>query len=278
MAGAFDNWDDLRSSVNQLEKSISGSKATHINTQSLKDAAKRLVQRYFRVVRPELEGIGIDEAELTAADSEMQALLGLANSRNRKSSYVAVLRNARTQFDELELARELRLGQMRAHTPVQSAVETQILEILSQLVPSAGLSYQQALNDLQEERRVSFRGTANELREAMRETLDHLAPDGDVKASNDFKLTKGQTKPTQKQKVRYILRSRGVSGTARQTPEATASLVDELTASVTRASFERGNLSAHIASTEQEVRQLKMYVDSVLAELLEIHASTETAA
>lgn len=269
---SLDSWDALRNSVTQLQKSISESNATHINTQSLKDAAKRLVQQYFRAVRPELEGIGVDEAKLTAADSEMQALLGLANSRNRKSSYVAILRNVRTQFDELELARELRLGQARARTPVQSTVETQILATLSKLVPSAGLSYQQALNDLQEERRVSFRGTANELRETMRETLDHLAPDEDVESSDGFKLAKNHTKPTQKQKVRYILRSRGISGTARQTPEATASLVDELTASVTRASFERGNLSAHIASTGQEVRQLKMYVDSVLAELLEIHA------
>ncbi|HEY7949529.1 MAG TPA: hypothetical protein VID51_01710 [Solirubrobacterales bacterium] len=269
---ALDSWEDLRSSVNQLQKAISRSSATHINTQSLKEAAKRLVQQYFRVVRPDLEGIGIDESELSGADAEMQALLGLAASRNRKSSYVAVIRNVRTQFDELEPARELRLGQARTETSVRSIVETQILETLRQLVPSAGLSYQQALNDLQDETRVSFRGTANELREALRETLDHLAPDGDVEASGGFKLEKNRTKPTQKQKVRYILRSRGVSGTARQTPEAAASLVDELTASVTRASFERGNLSAHIASTEQEVRQLKMYVDSVLAELLEIHA------
>jgi hypothetical protein len=269
--GALDSWEEFRALVDALEKGVSKSRATHIDTQTLKESGKRLVQQYFRVVRPELEEIGFDERSLTAADSEMQALLGLANSRNRKSSYLAVLRNIRSLFDEIELARELRLGQARSRVPIQSSIETQILEILRQLVPSAGLSYQQALNDLQDQKRVSFRGTANELRETLRETLDHLAPDKDVEASDGFKLEKGRQKPTQKQKVRYILRSRGVSGTARQTPESSASLVDELTASVTRASFERGNLSAHIASTEQEVRRLKMYVDSVLADLLEIH-------
>jgi Endonuclease/Exonuclease/phosphatase family len=55
-------------------------------------------------------------------------------------------------------------------------------------------------------------------------------------------------------------------------PEETANLVEERTAAVTRASFERGNLSSHVVSSGNEVRQLKMYVDSVLAELLEIHA------
>lgn len=193
--GDLDNWEELRSSVDSLEKAVAKSRATHINTQSLKEAAKHLVQQYFRIVRPELAGIDLSDSALGAADYEMQALLGLANSRNRKSSYLAVLRNVRSQFDELELARELRLGQTRSQTPIQSGIETQVLETLGQLVPSAGLSYQQALIDLQDQKRVSFRGTANELREALRETLDHLAPDNDVEAADGFKLEKSVRSP-----------------------------------------------------------------------------------
>jgi hypothetical protein len=273
MAGvAMDNWEEFRSAGDDLEKVLSRTKATHVNTKSLKEGAKRLVQQYFRMVRPDLVSIGVDEEALAPADAEMQALLLLANSRNRRSSYLSTIRNIRSLFDELELVREIRLGQVRSQVPSRSAIETQIFNTLRKLVPSAALSYEQALQDLQDDRRVSYRGTANELREALRETLDHLAPDADVEASDGFKLEKNQTKPTQKQKVRYVLRSRGVSKTALKTPEATASLVDERTVSVTRASYERGNLSAHIASTGQEVRQLKMYVDSVLGELLEIHA------
>src|SRR5437868_3521511 len=102
-----DSWEELRRSVDELEKSVGRSRATHINTQALKDAAKGLVQRYFRVVRPELERIGVDERALVGADLEMQALLGLANTRNRKSSYSAVLKNARSRLDELELLREI---------------------------------------------------------------------------------------------------------------------------------------------------------------------------
>ncbi len=271
MAGDLDSWEELRDSIAELEKTVARSRATHVNTKAQKDSAKRFVQRYFRTARPELQRIGLEDGALSAADLEMQALLNLANGRNRKSSYVAVLKNLRARFDEMEVERELLLGQAQAELPRHSAAETSILETLTKLVPTAALSYQQALRDLHDAARVSYRGTANELRESLRETLDHLAPDKDVEASDGFKVDPGRSKPTQKQKVRYILRSRGVSATARKTPESSASLIDELTASVTRASFERGNLSAHIASTEREVRQLKMYVDSVLAELLEIH-------
>jgi hypothetical protein len=266
-----DSWDELRRSVDELDKAVGRSRATHINTQAVKDDAKGLVQRYFRVVRPELEQMGVDEGALVGADLEMQALLGLANARNRKSSYGAVLKNARARFDELEVLREMRLGQTRVEAPVHSETELRLLETLQRLVPTAALSYQQALNDLKEPARLSFRGTANELREVMRETLDHLAPDSAVEADSGFKLEKGQTKPTQKQKVRYVLRSRGIGRTGRQAPEDTASLIDELTAKITRGSFQRTNLSTHIAGEAKEARQLKMWVDTVLAELLEIH-------
>jgi hypothetical protein len=91
-------------------------------------------------------------------------------------------------------------------------------------------------------------------------------------AAPGFFLEADQTLPTQRQKVHYILRSRELPSAARRVPEETVSLIEELTGAVARASYTRTSLSAHIASTEHEVRQLKMYVDSVLAELLQVHA------
>lgn len=269
-----DSWEELRRSFEDLQKRIDRSKAVNVNTNALREAAKAVVQQYFRRVRSDLQALDIEATELDGLDGEMQVLLGLANGRNAKRRYVATLRKIRTSLDNLEVSRELHLGQSVSEgtsSGPESPVEARIAEILAELVPSAGLSYKQALRDLQSPDRMSYRGTANELREALRETLDHLAPDNDVESSHGFKLERSQSKPTQKQKVRYILRSRELKETARKAPEASASLVDELTASVTRASYERGSLSAHIASSARDVRQLKMYVDSVLAELLEIH-------
>jgi hypothetical protein len=97
-------------------------------------------------------------------------------------------------------------------------------------------------------------GTANELREALREVIDHLAPDEEILRVSGFKLERGQTKPTHKQKVRHILRSRDVPATARKAPEETTTLVEELTASVARASYQRTSVSTHIVTARAEVR------------------------
>lgn len=267
-----DDWQPLRQTCEELQEAISRSKATKVNAQSLRGKAREVVQLYFRSARPELSSLGISESDLSPLDLEMHGLLSLSNASNRKSSYLTLLRKLRPVLDSLEVAREMRLGQSSgSRSALAGDLERRILMTLEGMVPSAALSYEQALRDLADSSRVSYRGTANELREALRESLDHMAPDVTVEGSDGFKLEKGHTKPTQKQKVRHILSSRGLNRTARKAPESSALLVDELTATVTRASFDHGNLSAHISSSKNEVRRMKGYVDGVLADLLEIH-------
>jgi len=120
--------------------------------------------------------------------------------------------------------------------------------------------------------RRSYRGVAHELRETLREILDYLAPDVDVMAEAGFTLEKGTTRPTQRQKALHVLRKRRLSREAMRAPELAVSMVDELGAAIARSAYTRGSMSAHGVGSAQEVRQLKMYVDAVLAELLEIHA------
>jgi hypothetical protein len=270
-----ETWPSFVELLEGAERAIARVKAVNVNAAGPRTTARELVQEYFRRTRPDLIALGATEDEVAAMDGDMQSLLMLANGRNAKTSYRRILGNIRKQAQRLELAREYYLGEQR-HADVGSRVvaagtEARILATLRDLAPTAALSYEQAFRDLAATDRVSYRGTANELREALRETIDRLAPDAEVMKAKGFKLEKNQTKPTQKQKVRHILRSRQVSTTARKTPEESVLLVEELTASVARASSERSSLSTHIASTEREVRQLKMYVDSVLAELLQVH-------
>lgn len=270
-----DAWDAFVEQVRTVDARIAGLSAVHVNVMAPRDAVKNVVQKYFREVRPSLSALGIEEDYLAPVDADMQRLLGLANGRNKRTSYVHYLRSVRRGLQELELAREFRLGQRQAVTrpPARSTIERSIIETLEKLAPPAALSYQQALQDLDGVDRWSYRGTAAELRECLREVLDHLAPDEQVQAAKGFQLERGRDKPTQKQKVRHILRTRGVPRNALRAPEDSARLVEELTASLTRSTYERGSISAHIAAARTEISQLKMYVDSVLAELLEIHAN-----
>lgn len=272
-----DTWQSLLASLTELERAITRVSAVNVNTPAARGSARSLIQGYFREARPDLTALGMTEVDLESLDEQMQRLLRLANGRNAKSSYTRLVRDMRRNVQKIELVREYRLGERRhgdgsSRTVLVSDVEMKIIATLKKLVPSAALSYEQALRDLAgSTARLSFRGAAVELREALRETLDHLAPDEDVMKASGFKLERDRTAPTQKQKVRFILRSRRVPEGARKAPEDSVSLIEELTGSLARASYDRGSLATHVASTEHEVRQLKMYVDSVLAELLQVH-------
>jgi hypothetical protein len=274
-----DGWQSFIDLLSSVERAVGRVSAVNVNAATARAAAKSLTQEYFRRTRPDLQELGISAEELDVTDARMQYLLQLANGRNPKRTYMRVLRDLRREAQKLELAREYRLGEQRrgdepaaaGATLLVGEVEAKILATLESLIPAAALSYKQALRDLAATDRVSYRGTANELRETLRETVDRLAPDEEVMAATGFKLERDQTKPTQKQKVRHVLRSRKLSKTARKTPEDSVSLVEELTGSLARSSYERSSLSAHVASSQREVRQLKMYVDSVLAELLQVH-------
>jgi hypothetical protein len=144
-------------------------------------------------------------------------------------------------------------------------------ELISKLnahVPSAALSYKQAILDLSDDNRVSFRGPALELREALREILDHLAPDIDVTAVPGYQHEKDRTGPTTKQKVRFIMKKKGKQSSS-DTPERTVTTFEEAIAGLTRAVYDLSSKATHIAGERQTVVQLRRYVVVILHDILE---------
>jgi hypothetical protein len=158
-----------------------------------------------------------------------------------------------------------------AKIAVATPTENLIVRTLVRISPAAAVSYEQSLLDLADVQRRSYRGVAHELREVLRETLNYLAPDAEVMAVPGFKLEQDQKKPTQRQKALYVFRKRKLSKEEISAPELTINLVEELSATITRTAYTRGAKGARTLSSAAEVRQLKMWVDAVLGELLEIH-------
>lgn len=270
-----DSWSEMGQLIATFKNALSKCKAVNVNTTRIKDEARAMVQHYFRQARVEAQHIGMTNQQLELLDDGFQNLLKLINGNNpvrRYKAEVAAILSAKTGLDtELERL----VGQSLVKTTTKASEidghDGKILETLDQVVPTAGLSYRQACLDLAAQDRLSYRGTANEFREALRELLDHLAPDKNVETQPGFKFEDKQIKPTMKQKVRFILRARGLPATSSETPESAVVLVDELIGKLTRSTYNRSSISAHVSTTRGEVCQMKMYVDSVLAELLEIH-------
>src|SRR5258705_12710486 len=101
--------------------------------------------------------------------------------------------------------------------------------------------------------------------------MDNFAPDKEVSAAPGFQPEAGQTRPTQKQKVRYILKARRSSGAAVAVAEASLETVDVSVAALARSAYQRGSVSTQVGTTGKEIRNLKRYIDALLAELLEVN-------
>jgi hypothetical protein len=251
--------------------SLRRGKAVNVNDQSSKDLVIELATRYFRDVRPYVVSVVGETENVLQHDQLWQQLVRLAHGNNARRSYLKVFNTLRKQLSEFNIA-AVTVPNLETTTSTEShsPEESRLLQTLESLAPSAATSYRQAINDLTGPERLSYRGTAAEFREALRETLDHLAPDADVERQRWYERETNQTKPTMKQKTRYILTSRGRNRTQTAAAEKMLGLIEELSGEVMRAVYNRASLATHVHQSKTEVRQIKRYLDTILFDLLEI--------
>jgi hypothetical protein len=247
--------------VEALQRDLSRLKAMHVNSETEKGTIRALVDDYFRATRPSISIYPALRTRLEEVDNCLQEVLSLTYRRTPVTVYRRLLQS----LESLSLTQ----AQPGAGS-TQNDVDSRIIETLKSLVPSAASAYQQALADLAETRRLSYRGPATDLREALRETLDYLAPDHQVTKQPGFKLDLGASGPTMKQKVRHVLSSRGGSRTLAETPERAADAVEEAVGAFVRSVYSRSSLSTHTPTDRDEVQRVRDRVRVVMCELLQI--------
>jgi hypothetical protein len=275
----FAAWEALWQRIDLFIAALGRNKAKNVNAAALRKQARDIVIGYFDEQRGTLQRLGTSEEKLNDFDLEMQHLIGLSTGQNSRVSYQKTLKALKTSRKKIETGLEFLIGRAEPTAPpsalVIGQIDAAILKTLQTMLPNAAKSYEQVLVDLQDKTKKSYRGTAAELRESVREVLDHLAPDADVIASAGFKLEAGLNGPTMKQKMRFILRARKVGDAARQTAEDSVAHLDENIAALGRSVYTRGSVNVHTGRERQEILNFKMYADAVLGELLEIHKPAE---
>jgi hypothetical protein len=268
---------DLLDQLRSLTSTIRKSKAVNVNNKSIKEAAVAVGNYYFRDCRGEARQILNDGQQLAELDEDWQRLIRFAQGNNAKKSYLAIVKSLLKQTTELTVAAHVYSAARATSEPTKlaySQAEEILLATLDSLVPTAAQSYRQGLYDLNNgENRFSYRGTASEFREALRETLDTLASDENIKKQPWFRQEPNCSGPTMKQKVRFILASRGKNRTQRSAAEKTVDVIESLCGEVARAVYDRASLSTHLQTTKTEVGRMKRYLDAVLFDVLEIGQS-----
>ena len=251
-----------------VERLIRKVRALHVNTRAAKDGIREFVRNYFGEWRPSLVVASSNEAELANLDVVMQELLRSTQSRTPVADYRAAIGVARRALGELELKLLRPHAQQAASTSLEPRHQ-RILESLRKLSPSAANSYAQGLLDIQTGNRKSWRGTAVEFREALREVLDCLAPDEEVAKQPNFKLEPDTKRPTMKQKAVFVLRARRPKDPQTKAFKDAIDIVEGLIGNFARSVYTRSSVAVHVADSKDEASKVRDYVTLVLDELLE---------
>jgi len=268
MNDALTTLDQISEDVTKLAASIDSSRGKSVPLPAVQPIARAIARAYFESVRPELQAVQNRAGLVDEIDFVLQGILQLATAPREKVAYLGHIAELRPYLMEATIDLMKARGSPRL---VLSQTERAIVETLGRMLPASSASYEQALRDIAQGGRVSWRGTATELREVLRDVIDHLAPDDKVLASPGFQLEQGQRTPTQKQKVRFILRARRSSSAAVSVAQASLETVEGAVAILARSTYQRGSVSTHKSSSGAEIRSLKRYVDALLAELLEVN-------
>lgn len=261
---------DFVSHLASARKDLGKITSPQLNSQRRRDSLRSLVEEYFNSIRPSVVRPEEQDPEVASVDDFMQELLVMCHKRGSVKQYQTLLSKARKVLIAVD-ARLVASPHANNTTLASGTIDNMITDTLDRIVPSAALSYRQALIDLQTDQRLSWRGPATDLREALRETLDHLAPDADVIASPGYKQAADTKGPTMKQKIRFIMKNRGVSKSQSTSAETAADSVEEAVGSFVRSVYVRSSVSTHTPTNKTEVIRVRDFVRVVLCELLEIN-------
>lgn len=130
-------------------------------------------------------------------------------------------------------------------------------------------SYAQVKEDIENETRLSWAGSAHEIREVLRTMLELLAPDSEIVVSHWYEQDKNTSGPTQKQRVLYILRKQGAGSKEQDVVKKVVSL-EEMIGDLVRATYSRSSDAAHRFKTRKEVRPILKYFEAFAHDLLNL--------
>ena len=254
--------------IEPVRKKVNAVNSRQIQSVQLRDEIRNLIENYFKIIRPTILSNAANNDDIRRVDEQMQELLVLCHKAGSKNGYSIKLVDIRKLLISID-------SKILSYSPNEiisdNSVDSQIISTLGKILPSAALSYQQAIIDLKEDNRHSWRGPATDLRESLRETLDHLAPDKEVQAMPSYKQEKETSGPTMKQKVRFILSKRGISKTQSSTAESAIESIESTVGTFVRSVYTRSSISTHTPTDKNEIIRIKNYTRATLCELLEIN-------
>jgi hypothetical protein len=168
-----------------------------------------------------------------------------------------------SEISSLEIAVESYTANQHPH-PRQD-----IYDSLAAIEQRLADGYAQAYADLADPSRVSWAGTAHEIRELLATCLRLLAPDNAVKQKPWYEPESQDGRPTQKQRVRFILESHHAGSHEREVTEQ-VDLIEERVGNLARSTYGRASDAAHRGKRRSEARRILNYFEAFAHDLLDL--------
>jgi hypothetical protein len=234
---------------------------------------RSLIQAWFAQYRPAfIEVVGEDQT-ISSMDEKMQELLKLTSGDTARRTVVRFCKAIMRHFKENLLVPLSRAYWSQAPERSSAGYDDQVAVSLKSLDADLADGYEQAILDLENDERLSYRGTAAELREIVTDVLHHLAPTDQVQATEWYKEARrsGARKeptPTRAERTRFILRARAQGSAVTGAAESYMTTVEERLADVVNVTYRRGSAAVHAGAEREELVKLLPYINALLRELL----------
>jgi hypothetical protein len=143
----------------------------------------------------------------------------------------------------------------------------EILNALRSISDSLANSYFQITRDFDDENRISWAGTAHEIRELLRKILEYLAPTKAVITQPWYQKLPSVSGPTQKQRVRYILSLKN-GDSKQQKVVQDIDIINDKIGELVRDVYGRASDAAHRSKSKTEAFKILRYFEAFAYDLL----------
>jgi hypothetical protein len=242
-------------------------------SQQQRHAIRSFVGAWFQLYRPAFLGMLGDQEAVKPVDDSMQSLTRLVATGEGRRRITTELAQLKRTFSEHLVVPLTRSYWSRAPERTPAGLDEEVLKRLTKLDVQLANGYEQVILDLEDKNRISYRGTAGELREVLTGVLHRLAPTAQVEATEWYREsrrsgTRKDPTPTRSERVRFILRARNTGSAQTDAAETYVESVEERLGLVVNATYARQSVAAHRGAELGEVAQLLRYANALLREVL----------
>ena len=256
-----------------LHKRLAGKGRARHCTPAERRNIESVVGAWFSEYRRSFIESLMDEKSVANMDESMEALLNLTVKNNARRTILISLRRAKDYFTDSLLVPLSRAYWSRAPEKSPAGRDDVVVARLRVIDALLADSYEQAVMDVEDAERLSYRGPAAELREVLTGVLHKLAPTAEVESTDWYKEARRsgarkETTPTRAERTRYILRSRLKRSAVTEGAESYTLMVEGRLEGVVSATYNRGSAAAHAGAERNEVELLLPYLNALFRELL----------